>query len=112
MHYEGKRHQKISEIHTRNLNKRRLEEEQLRSQEQSEIVVTESSMSLNNSTTSSEEKLANDEKVGVTETTAAKPNPLLEPPDPLPPYIKPFEKVLKKDHLYCKVCEIYVNSGM
>ena len=33
-----------------------------------------------------------------------------EPPDPLPYYIKPFEKVLKKDHLYCPVCEVHVNS--
>ena len=33
-----------------------------------------------------------------------------EPPDPLPYYIKPFEKVLKKDHLYCPVCDVHVNS--
>lgn len=32
------------------------------------------------------------------------------PPNPLPDYIKIHEKIFHKGHLYCHICDIYVNS--
>ena len=69
-------------------------------------------MENNNSSSQNIENTRSITPVSSSDTTSSNTPPVNfhEPPDPLPYYIKQFEKVLKKDHLYCPVCEVHVNS--